>query len=118
MKRYDPIEYFQQGGSAYGSMKEKPDGDYVKWDDAKNLIDTVEACLVAAGGSPVLELLEIQCKETGAKPSDFVKALKRRKDNLERLLESVYHHVGDDSTFTEWVKTMLLNIEETGGTHE
>ena len=30
MKRYDPIQFFQRGGSASGEMEERPDGDYVK----------------------------------------------------------------------------------------
>ena len=30
MKRYDPIQRFQQGGHASGEMEERADGDYVK----------------------------------------------------------------------------------------
>ena len=30
MKRYDPIQHFQQGGSGYGKMEESSDGDYVR----------------------------------------------------------------------------------------
>lgn len=43
MKRYDPIEYFDQGGSAYGSMEEKPDGDYVKFDEVERVLETAAA---------------------------------------------------------------------------
>ena len=36
MKRYDPIEYYDQGGDGYGQMEEVPNGDYVKVDDFKD----------------------------------------------------------------------------------
>jgi hypothetical protein len=32
-KLFDPIQYYDQGGSGYGAMKECTDGDYVKIED-------------------------------------------------------------------------------------
>lgn len=45
-KRFDPIHYFQQGGSAYGDMKECPDGDYVKAEDYEKLLKKIELARV------------------------------------------------------------------------
>lgn len=36
-QRFDPIHRFQQGGSAYGEMKEVADGDYVRLEDYEQL---------------------------------------------------------------------------------
>lgn len=45
MKRYDPIHRFDQGGSAYGEMREEPDGDYVKYDETTALLAKVREAL-------------------------------------------------------------------------
>ena len=37
MKRYDPIEFYDQGGSGYGQMRECDDGDFVKAEDVREL---------------------------------------------------------------------------------
>ena len=33
LKRFDPIQHYEMGGSGYGEMKECSDGDYVRFDD-------------------------------------------------------------------------------------
>ena len=38
-KRFDPIQFFEMGGSGYGEMKECSDGDYVRHDDVVDLIN-------------------------------------------------------------------------------
>lgn len=37
VKRYDPIQHFDQGGSGYGQVEEKLDGDFVKVEDYQAL---------------------------------------------------------------------------------
>jgi hypothetical protein len=39
LKRYDPIEYFSQGGSGLGTMKEEPEGDWVRFEDVLALVE-------------------------------------------------------------------------------
>jgi hypothetical protein len=38
LKRFDPIHYFDMGGSGYGDMKECPDGDFVRYEDYEALL--------------------------------------------------------------------------------
>lgn len=38
LKRFDPIQYFDMGGSGYGDMKECPDGDFVLYEDYEALL--------------------------------------------------------------------------------
>jgi hypothetical protein len=33
IKRFDPVQYYDQGGSGYGQMQVDPDGDYVQYED-------------------------------------------------------------------------------------
>ncbi len=42
MKRYDPIQRFDQGGSTLGEMERRDDGDWVAFDDAEKLRDALE----------------------------------------------------------------------------
>lgn len=45
MKRYDPIEYYNQGGHGLGQMAECADGDYLRADDAKAEIDKLRGVI-------------------------------------------------------------------------
>lgn len=40
LKRFDPIQYYDMGGSGYGDMKECPDGDFVRFEDYEALLAT------------------------------------------------------------------------------
>ena len=42
MKRYDPIQRFDQGGSTLGEMERRDDGDWVAFEDAEKLRDALE----------------------------------------------------------------------------
>ena len=42
MKRYDPIQRFDQGGYTLGEMKRRDDGDWVAFEDAEKLHDALE----------------------------------------------------------------------------
>jgi hypothetical protein len=42
MSRYDPIQFFDQGGSTLGQMKRRDDGDWVSFEDAEKLRDALE----------------------------------------------------------------------------
>jgi hypothetical protein len=42
MKRYDPIQRFDQGGYTLGEMKRRDDGDWVSLEDAEKLRDALE----------------------------------------------------------------------------
>ena len=42
MKRYDPIQRFDQGGYTLGEMKQRDDGDWVAFEDAEKLRDALE----------------------------------------------------------------------------
>lgn len=42
MKRYDPIQRFDQGGYTLGEMKRRDDGDWVAFEDADKLRDALE----------------------------------------------------------------------------
>ena len=42
MKRYDPIQRFDQGGYTLGEMKRRDDGDWVLLEDAEKLRDALE----------------------------------------------------------------------------
>jgi hypothetical protein len=46
MTRFDPIQYFDQGGTSIGQMQESADGDYVRAEDARQIYDPL-AALVA-----------------------------------------------------------------------
>ncbi len=43
MKRYDPVEFHDQGGSSLGHMRECPDGDWVALEDVQRLLAAVTA---------------------------------------------------------------------------
>ena len=37
-KRYDPVQYLPWGGKADGDMRERPDGEFVRWEDYQSLL--------------------------------------------------------------------------------
>ena len=41
LNTYDPIQFFDQGGSALGDMRETPEGDWVRLEDATKAIQEV-----------------------------------------------------------------------------
>ena len=49
--------------------------------DVQDLLDTVQACLIAAGGSSNIDELEKQLKDVGTNPSHFIK---KRFQDLEK----------------------------------
>ncbi|MHB8953539.1 MAG: hypothetical protein ACYC4U_11265 [Pirellulaceae bacterium] len=68
-----------------------------KWTDA---LDTVTACLRAAGGSGDMDELQKQLRAAGAKPSYFIKvqvaAAEARADKFRRCMEEVASMPGRD----------------------
>ncbi len=42
MNRYDPIQFFDMGGSTLGQMERRDDGDWVSFEDAEKLRDALE----------------------------------------------------------------------------
>jgi hypothetical protein len=69
-QRFDPIQYYDMGGSGYGDMKECPDGDYVRVEDYEKLLKK-------------LELARVQYLGCGGnlKPQEIV-------DNIHKILDS------------------------------
>lgn len=73
-KRFDPIQFFEMGGSGYGEMKECPDGDYVRHDDVVDLINqNCKQSLHLAGAIILLEAAK------DALPSDDMVYLRIRE---------------------------------------
>lgn len=73
LRRFDLVQV-RGCGELIGEMHEVADGEFVKYADAANLLDTIKACLVAAGGSENDDELEKQCYMAGTKLSKFVAA--------------------------------------------
>jgi len=65
-----------------------------------DLLDTIHACLVAAGGSEDIEELEKEVEAAGEKPSDFIKKkfADLQKDNHDLLssLRAVIIHINNN----------------------
>ena len=72
--RYD-LKTSTLAGSQLTELVESTDGDFVKYDDYANAIDTINACLIAAGASPIIEIMQQQLSRTGSHPSDFIRAV-------------------------------------------
>ncbi len=45
MTRYDPIQLDEMGGKSRGEMEARPDGDYVRYEDAAKLLAALEGML-------------------------------------------------------------------------
>lgn len=55
LRRWDPVEFYDMGGSGYGQMKEAADGDYVRFEDVEPIMrDRDAARALAAQTDPRL----------------------------------------------------------------
>ena len=63
MKKYDPIHYFDQGGSTIGNMTEDAEGDYYYAEDVDKRIALLEAELLLAKSTPMQPLIKGRFKE-------------------------------------------------------
>ena len=68
IQRYDPIEFYDQGGSGYGSVKRCDDGDFVRYDDVKELIEKSAASIGRLGGKATSPAKTAACRANAAKP--------------------------------------------------
>ena len=67
MKRYDPIQYLSQGGSTYGDMVQREDGDYYNAEDVADLLRKMEPHLRHSLNCPGRTGMRCECGSEDAR---------------------------------------------------